>query len=481
MKFRFGACVSLLLLSGCMIGPRYVRPCLPVQSTWGHVPEGPTCLDSEWWKQFNEPTLNELVVCAYSRNRELESAGAQVYQAYAVLAISMGEFFPQVQQLEAARSYTNLSESVATVPSITSFGDYLFNFLASWEIDLWGKFRHGIAASRADLRGSVYDYRDVLRSLISNISQTYMEICGFNQKIALLRENVRIQERTLKIVETRHKLGQSTGLDTQQALSVLETTRARLEAEVLKKKLAENFLCTLLGEAPFSIDDCYEFPEAVPLPPCHPFTGAPVDLVRSRPDVRAAEEAAKAQIHVLGITETELLPSFTLSGFFGWESEKKSDLFRRKSITSHFTGEFRWNLFNYGRLVNNVKYENAVLQELLINYQNSVINACREVEDGIITLLQQEKIVDELERAVKATRRTLELSLVQYQYGAIEFLNVLTAQTNLVEQEVALVDAQVDHVKGYISVQTALGRGWTFMDEMDFLSPCSKIEMDQRL
>ncbi len=465
-------------LSGCMVGPRYSKPCLPIQPEWTHAPDEAENFtyddDPEWWLMFGDETLNALIYYAYLQNRSLEISGTRVYQAYANLAISYGQLFPQFQQLQTSHSYNRLSQTTATPPAVPTFQNYFLNFFATWEIDLWGKFRHGVAASYANLQGSVFTYRDVFRSLAGTIGQTYMQIIGFNRKIEFLKENVRIQEKTVRIVHAKKELGEISALDLEQAISVLETTKGTLEQQILQKELAKNFLCTLLGVAPYDIEECYAFPSVLPLAPPHPDVGIPLDIIRSRPDIRAAEQQAIAQAHIAGIATAEMLPAFSLTGFFGWESANSNRLFNGNSRIAGFGQDIAWDIFNYGRLSNNVVAQNALLQEFLVNYQNVVINACREVEDAMVSYIQDEKIVDRFSEAVRATNRTVELSMTQYEYGAVDFLNVLTAQSNLVAQQLALVDAETAHVIDYINIQTSLGKGWEFTVCKDFVSPCRR-------
>jgi len=316
--------------------------------------------------------------------------------------------------------------------------------------------------------------RLVFRSLAGTIGQTYMQIIGFNRKIEFLKENVRIQEKTVRIVHAKKELGEISALDLEQAISVLETTKGTLEQQILQKELAKNFLCTLLGVAPYDIEECYAFPSVLPLAPPHPDVGIPLDIIRSRPDIRAAEQQAIAQAHIAGIATAEMLPAFSLTGFFGWESANSNRLFNGNSRIAGFGQDIAWDIFNYGRLSNNVVAQNALLQEFLVNYQNVVINACREVEDAMVSYIQDEKIVDRFSEAVRATNRTVELSMTQYEYGAVDFLNVLTAQSNLVAQQLALVDAETAHVIDYINIQTSLGKGWEFTVCKDFVSPCRR-------
>lgn len=475
---RLVLCILLCLLSSCMVGPRYSRPCLPIQLEWTHAPADKEDFafddDPQWWSIFEDETLSKLIHYAYHQNRELEISGIQVYQAYSSLAITYGNFFPQIQQFQATHTRDRISETAAVNPGVTTFNNYLVDFFFTWELDLWGKFRHGIAASKADVCGAIYTYRDVFRSLAGTIGRLYMQIIGYNEKIKYLEQNVKIQERTVRIVRSKHTLGQTTALDLEQAISVYENTKGTLEQQVLQKKLAENFLCTLLGVAPFEVKDCYEIPNHVPEAPPHPEVGIPLNIIRSRPDIRAAEQLSIAQSHIVGIAVSEMLPAFSLEGFFGWESAIRDELFDPSSQRSRFGQNLLWDIFNYGRLSNNVRFQNAKLQELLVNYQNIVILACREVEDSMASYVQNKKIIDHFERSVNATQRTVDISMIQYEYGSVDFLNVLTAQENLVAQQITLVDAKVDHVNDYIDIQVSLGKGWEFTECKDYVSPCMK-------
>lgn len=319
--------VLVISITGCIIGPRYQPPCLPIQDEWIDSDEPAISLapydGTDWWKVFHDPVLNELINIAYAQNLDLEAAGLRVYEAYASLGIAIGQYYPQFQQFQAGQSYNRLSRNVANSPGVFKFRDYFLQFVVSWEVDLWGKFSQGIFAAESILNSEIYSYRDVMVSLVANIADAYVAITGFNKKIRLLEDNVKLQERTLAIVETRFKLGQSTGLDLEQAKSNLDVTKATLESQVLSRRQAENTLCLLLGVAPFRLQGCIDIGDEVLQPPNQLEVGMPIDLVRDRPDVRAAEEQAIAQCYGVGVAETELLPAFSLNGLFGWESMPK--------------------------------------------------------------------------------------------------------------------------------------------------------------
>ncbi len=475
----------LFILSGCMVGPRYIPPCVPVQDHWIDVPNqylSTECCESVcWWKALNDPLLDELIEIAYERNLTLEASGLQVYEAYASLGIAVGNFFPQFQDVQGSHTYTHQSTNIANANTLFKFKDYLFTFMAAWELDVWGKFRHGIEVGIANLDGTVLTYRQVLLTIIASVAQTYVNIAGNNAKIDVFNQNITLQQKTLDIVEAKFKLGEVGELDVQEARSNLNFTKALLDTQIIMKRQQENLLCVLLGVAPFRVNDCFPITSTIPTFPSTANVGVPINIVRTRPDVRAAEQAAIAQSNIVGIAETDLLPAFSLSGFFGWEAQDKSKLFDARSKFFQFRDAFAWRIFNYGRLTNNVRLQNTLLQQLMVNYQNIVISACLEVENSIIVFLENKQLTEDLTNAVIATAKAADLALEQYQNGVRDFLNVLVLQANLVTQQQALVDAKIDWTNSYIGIQRALGRGWEFAQDADVVSPEVKGEMHDRI
>ena len=226
--------------------------------------------------------------------------------------------------------------------------------------------------------------------------------------------------------------------------------------------------------APEPLDELLRGPRTIPVPPSDDAVGIPADLVRRRPDIRAAELAAMAQSSQIGIAEADLYPAFSLLGTFGSISSTTSDnhlddLFRHKGITFAFGPTFQWSILNYGQITNTVRVQDAKLQEFLVGYQNSVLTAQKQVEDGLASFLESRKQVDDLQRSVAAATTALRLASIQYQLGTRDFTTVLTAEQNLYTAQNDLAVAQGNVSAGLATVYRALGGGWQIREPNDFV------------
>jgi NodT family efflux transporter outer membrane factor (OMF) lipoprotein len=308
------AAALLLSTAACTIGPDFTAPVAPLAEKFRDVDnrsvKSGTREYQNWWGGFRDPTLNKLVQIAYNQNLTLLSAGTRVLQARAVLGIAIGEFYPQVQQ--GVGSVINNKSSAATPlspPNATPsyFWTDALAAQAAWELDFWGKFRRGVESADAAYLASIASYDGVLVSLLADVTATYIGIRTTEQLIGIARDNVRKQEQALSIAKAKYQGGGTSELDVFQATNVLEQTRAAIPQLTIQLQQGENALCVLLGVPPQSLGMLLSRSVGrIPSPPRTVVVGIPADLLRRRPDVRAAELAALAQSAQIGVAETQL-------------------------------------------------------------------------------------------------------------------------------------------------------------------------------
>ncbi len=248
--------VAGLLLSGCLVGPAFVRPAVATRSAWLESSDPAIRTEpaetARWWEVFGDPTLIRLVEMAYAENLTLRSAGLRVVEAQARRGIAIGTLFPQQQALIGSYTYTLQSENtfLGTLGGPRGFNTFLAGFDTAWEIDLWGKFRRAVEASDSDLLAAVANYDDVLVSLVSEVAATYLTIRTLDERLAVERDNVRVQEDSLGIARVRYEAGGTSELDVQQAATLLHDTEATIpELERLRRQAIDS-LCVLLGMPP---------------------------------------------------------------------------------------------------------------------------------------------------------------------------------------------------------------------------------------
>jgi NodT family efflux transporter outer membrane factor (OMF) lipoprotein len=468
------AMIAVLAASGChfrewaqngfKVGPNYYRPPAAVAENWidyrdGRVKSQATDL-SEWWHVFQDPILDGLVEEAYQQNLDLRAAGTRILQARAIRGIAVGTLFPQQQAATFDERNVKLSEMTANPPHAAWFEDNATALAATWELDLWGKFRRGIEAADAVLDSSIENYDDVLVVLLSDVATNYVTYRTFEQRLLYARKNVEIQTAAYQLAKDKHEAGATTERDVQQAKQILEQTKALIPQLEIGLRQATNRLCVLLGVPPTDLAQRLGN-GAIPRVSPEVAIGIPADLIRRRPDVRRAERLAAAQSARIGVAEADLYPHISLVGTIGLEAENFGALFHTpKSLIGQFGPSFHWDILNYGRILNNVRLQDAQFQELAFTYQQLVLTAGREVEDSVIAFLKNQEQTERFADSVKAAERTVEITNEQYRQGAVDFTPLFLFQSQLAQQQDALAASQGDIVLSLIQIYRSLGGGW---------------------
>jgi len=326
--------------------------------------------------------------------------------------------------------------------------------------------------------------------LTSEVARTYIVLRTSKERLEVALQNVKIQKRSLEIAEVRFNAGAVTELDVNQARSLLGSTEATIPGFKTDIRRAKNALGILLGELPGEIDAMLGGPGLIPEIPAEVAVGIPTELLRRRPDIQFAERQLAAQSAQIGFAKADLFPHFSLFGTLGFQTgdytdyrsnnSKISDLFHKDSIAYSAGAGFNWDLFNYGRISNNVRVEDARFQELAVNYEDTVIRAAQEVEDAMVGFLQSQDAVVFLADAVKASKRSVDLSMIQYREGLTDYQRVLDTQRFLVEQQDNLARTTGSVGQNLIAMYKALGGGWEIREGQDFIPADLKEEMEKR-
>ena len=449
--------------NGLKVGPEYCRPGAAVSDLW--IDDAKDSIDSsvsadvEWWRGLEDPTLNELIQTAYAQNLSLREAGWRVMQARAIRAIAVGNLFPQSQTAFGSFDRTLLSESLAVPQPARAISQWSAGFNLAWELDVWGRYRRSVASADAQLEATVGDYDAILLSLIADVASAYIDFRTAEQRLEYAKRNIEIQENSLKLTEEKADSGATGYTGVFLARSSLESTRATVPTIEIQLRQASNRLCTLLGIPTQRLGEFLGL-GPIPQPPETIAVGIPANLLRRRPDIRAAERSLAAQSEQIGIATADLYPSFTITGDIALESEEFGDLFQSASSAGFIGPGFQWNVLNYGRLKNNIELQEYGFRELVESYRNTVLNANQEVEDAIVAYLQTERQVQRLEESVKATQEALRLLTLQFEEGEISFANVFLLQGELVGAQDQLAQARGDVLLNLIELYRALGGGW---------------------
>jgi NodT family efflux transporter outer membrane factor (OMF) lipoprotein len=486
----------ILLLGGCsMVGPDYVKPTTAEPDKWleSQDPqiESKETDFSQWWTVFNDPVLTTLVEAAYRQNLPLHITGLRVLEARAQLGIAIGFQYPQQQQANADASANQLSKNA---PNGTNADRYFYNyqatFDAAWELDIWGKFRRAVQTGVANLEASIANYDDVLVALTAEVARSYILVRTNEERLEVARQNVKIQNRSLEIANVRFKAGAVTELDVTQAKSLLRSTEATIPEFEANVRRAKNALAILMGKLPGEIDGMLGKPGLIPEVPAEVAVGIPAELLRRRPDIRLAERQLAGQSALIGVAKADLYPHFALFGSLGFQASSNVDNRSNNSeVSDWFKGDsfivsggpaISWDILNYGRITNQVRVEDARFQELAINYENTVLRAAQEVEDAMISFLRTQDSVGFLADAVKASKRSVELSMIQYREGLTDYQRVLDTQRFLTEQQDQLVFTAGSVNLGLVSLYKALGGGWQIRKDYEFVPRNIIEEMEER-
>jgi NodT family efflux transporter outer membrane factor (OMF) lipoprotein len=477
------------LLAGCMIGPDFKRPRAKVATQWNEASDTSIAKGDEeyrnWWALFNDPVLTRLINLGYQQNLTLRTAGVRVLEARAQLGIAIGEFFPQQQLVSASLSYNRIPISVPYNLISNTYWTDSFGAQAAWELDVWGKLRRGIESADDAYLASVAAYDDVLVTLTGDVASTYVQVRTLETQVEIAHENVERQEDVLKIVNARHENGVVTGRDVDQAETVLGETEATVPQLTIQLNQQKNALAVLLGLPPGQVDALLGKSSEIPTAPERVTIGIPADLLRRRPDIRNAELQAAAQCAQIGVAKADLLPAFTLLGNVNTVASNvgrggMDNLFNRSSLAFSVGPGVQWNLFNYGQITNNVRFQDAKFQESLINYQNSVLKAQQEVENGLSAFIDSKAAVVYLKEAVEAAEGALRIATIQYKEGTADFTTVLTAEQNLLSAQNNLAIATGDVPLGLIATYRAMGGGWQIREGHDFVPLDTQREMANR-
>jgi NodT family efflux transporter outer membrane factor (OMF) lipoprotein len=491
--------IALAVLSGCAVGPDFIRPQAPEMKEWIEKDnpkiKGEPAEFANWWKRFNDPVLDTLIETAFRQNLSLRIAGIRILEARAQLGIAVGNQYPQLQQLGGNYAGYRLSENTPNTISImdTNYTAGNIGFDAAWELDFWGRFRRAVESGVWNLDASMAGYDDILVTLAAEVARTYVVIRTLETRLTIAHENVKIQERSLQIARVRFEGGDVTELDVAQAKTLLAETQASIPRLKDQLRQAKNGLAVLLGVLPGDVDGMLGGPRLIPAAPPDVAVGVPAELLRRRPDIRLAESQMAAQCSLIGVAKADLYPRFTLFGSIGLSSSNAaltaagfpggsslSDIWDSDSLQYIGGIGFAWDIFNYGRIENRVRVQDARFQELVENYKNTVLKAAQEAEDGLSAFLRSQEEVAFLKESVEGATRSVELSMTQYREGLTDFQRVLDTQRVQTQTQDLLTSTQGSVLLNLIATYKALGGGWESRVGKDFVPEEIKEEMEKR-
>ena len=486
LRVLLAAWLAGLGLSACTVGPEFVPPEPEAPPAWSQAQaEGVTDADASliaWWTVFNDPVLDEIVDAAVANNNSLEITALRVLEARAQLGIATGSTYPQAQVATGDATYLSPPENSGVESGYWSYG---LGVGAAWEIDFWGRFRRAIESADAAYLASIAAYEQARVLLTGAVVGAYATVRSLEEQLRIAQDNVDIQQRSFDIAQVLFENGADSELDMQQARTLLLSTQASIPGLEIALAQSQNALSVLLGQAPGAIRETLAQGAGIPVIPADIAIGLPADMLRRRPDVRQAELQARSANALVGLAQADLYPSFSLTGSIGLAAggpgdSDFGDLFDGDALTWSIGPSFVWPFLNYGRIRNNIRVQDARLQQALVNYRETVLQAAREAEDAMAVFIGTRKQRAILEQTVESAKRSNDLSTLRYAEGFSDYERVLNAQQALFSQQTRFVTNQGDGVRALVDLYTALGGGWENDSGLPWIDPDTLEVMGQR-
>ena len=449
------AAILALALAGCTVGPDYSRPLVPDPAAFREpAPTSASIANTRWWELFEDPVLQDLIEASLRNNRDLRASVARIDEAAAVLGIVRADLYPRVfYGGDAAVAGTTANEG-----DVSGEGSLFLN--AGWQLDLWGRFRRANEAALQELLATEESYRGVTLSLVSSVATSYLLLRDLDARAQISERTVEIRRGNLEIIQARFDGGSVSEIDLNQAQIQLAQAEVSVQAFERLRRQTENGLSLLLGEPPGTITRGRPLHEQA-MPPDVPPTGLPSELLDRRPDILVAERQLHAQTARIGVAEALKYPQFDLTASLG------------ASFTDISAGFFNLGaglfgpLFNSGENQRRVDAEVARTTQLLNRYEQSILNAYREVEDALVAVRTYRAELDARLREVRAAESAAELSWIRYEDGVTSYLEVLETQRALFTSQLAISQTRQLALTSVVELYAALGGGWQVREGSD--------------
>jgi NodT family efflux transporter outer membrane factor (OMF) lipoprotein len=466
--FRFAAlcAIAVAFCAGCTVGPNYVRPTAEVPTdfketpaNWKQAQPSDAVSKGKWWEIYQDPQLNELEEQINVSNQTLKAEQEQFAQARAALRITRSNLFPNVSTTPAV-SRTHIAPNQPLFNATTETKDYNTFTIpvdVSYEVDLWGRVRRTVEASRSEAQATGADLANVSLSLHAELAADYFQLRGLDAQKQLLDSNVVAFEKALELTESRFHGGLASAVDVAQAQTILDTTRAETTDLGVQRASFEHAIAVLIGK-PASQFSLPQIPLSAP-PPLIP-SGLPSDLLERRPDISAAERRVQEQNAQIGVARAAYYPQITLNGTGGFESTAITTLLQGPSGFWMLGGQAAEYLFDGGARRGASEQAKAAWNQSVDNYRQTVLLAFQEVEDNLAALRILENEANQEAEAVAAAQHSLSLSITRYRGGVTNYLEVTTAQSAALSDEVTAVNILTRRLAASVLLVKALGGGW---------------------
>jgi NodT family efflux transporter outer membrane factor (OMF) lipoprotein len=459
---------ATLLLSGCMVGPKYLKPAAPMapnfkeDANWQQAQPADTKLRGDWWTMFADQQLNDLEPQVLLSNQSAKAAEARFREARSLIQYNRASLAPTIS---VAPSYGGLRESsnrpyFASANANTNGdggGDLQLPLEISYEVDLWGRIRRGISAAREEATASAGDYQSMLLSLQSELAMDYFEARAADAEEKLLNDTVKTYEEAYRITSNRFQGGVSPKSDVDQALTQLQSARVQASDVAVVRAQYEHAIAVLIGKPPasFSLSELPLNTQPPPVP-----VALPSQLLERRPDISAAERRMAEQNDRVGIATAAYYPTVSFSAAAGLEATTITNLVKSSSILWSAGPTVSETIFDYGRRKSVVTQAKATYDETVANYRQTTLTAFQQVEDNLAVLRVLHNEAEQQHRATEAAQSAVQIFNNRYVGGLDTYLQVVTAQTTALTNERNDIDIERRQMDASVLLIKALGGGW---------------------
>ncbi|WP_312799282.1 efflux transporter outer membrane subunit [Pseudomonas sp.] len=461
--------ITLAVLSGCSVGPDFHKPEAVLPKAW----QGPSQavgsvtvshpIEKAWWTQFNDPLLTSLVERAASANLDLALASSRFEQSRSLLQIAGADVLPDVSATGGYQRARNSEQGLMDSSGNNGKSDFnlwQYGLTASWEVDLWGHVRRTLEAANAGVALSEAERNGVALSIATETAADYLRLRGIQATLAVTRQNLDIARQSQALTKTRFENGVTTNLDTANSAAQVATIEARIPLLEAEEARLINVLSYLLGHEPHALGQELGQPRDLPEPPSAVPVGLPSELARRRPDIQKAEAALHQATAAVGVAQADFYPRISLGGNFGFQALEGSNLGLWSARQFSIGPSLYLPIFQGGRLTGTLELRERQQQEAALNYRRTVLAAWHEVDDALTSYSAEQRHHAALAQAVSQNRIALETAQARYREGAIDFINVLNVQRELIQTQSALVDSATRVSTDLVQVYKVLAGGW---------------------
>lgn len=458
LKFLLPIVVAAAI-TGCAVGPSYQAPKTFESATISNTNSVTTgAVATNWWFGFNDATLNRLVTLAATNNLDLRLAESRLREARALWTAARFDFAPTIT---SDNYYNNSQTSIATQPNKSrrerTLELYRVGFDATWELDLWGRVRRSVEAARATVEAVAASRDDALVTLRAEVAANYLELRGIQASLNVARRNATNQSDIVKLAEALRDGGQGTQLDVARARSLMNATLATVPPLEAAQEQAIHRLSVLCGQPPTALRNELITPQPLPSGPSDVAIGNPTELLRRRPDVRAAERSLAAATANIGVEVGDLFPALTFVGSIGLQANHPGDLGKSGTSAWGLGPHLTWAAFDLGRVRQRIRAADARAQGSLAIYEKTVLLALEETENSLVTFGRERQRLGFLRESERAAAEAVELARQRYRDGVADFLSVLDAERTLLDLQEQLVQSETRTATSLVAVYKALG------------------------